>query len=223
MAEGLVEQSQPAGAALSVAARHRSLADLLRYDKTRLLLGCWVPFCIVWGTLGVILEPNPLVIVAAIVVGIFVYSFIEYLAHRYVLHAEPENRILRLITMDAGRGHLRHHRDPGHYGGAINGAQPPIVVFGCLLALLAWAVPFFPTGFGFIAIAAGGANYAAQELVHYCTHHMPMRGGFIGRIQRHHMLHHYRDGRSNYGLFWTFWDPVFGTSYRQESGRQSKG
>jgi sterol desaturase/sphingolipid hydroxylase (fatty acid hydroxylase superfamily) len=221
--EALARVQGPDGTPLSVAARTATLRDMLSFWKARKLFYVWGPFCIATAAIGIALVRDPLAIVAAALFGIVVYSFIEYVAHRWFYHHVPESRILQLATGNVAREHLRHHDDPGKYGGAINGVQGPIVAFAAVLALLAWAVPFVPTGFCLVAIAAGGANYVAQELVHFSAHHMPMQRGFIGVIQRHHMLHHYRDDDTNFGLFWPHWDYILGTSYRGARRPRSSG
>lgn len=205
---------RPDGAALSVAPRTATLRDLLTFWKSRKLFLVWGPFCLVVGGLGVWLVRDPLAIAGGMLFGILVYSLIEYISHRWFYHHVPEGRLLRVVTGDVARGHLKHHDDPGKYGGAINDVQGPIVGFAAVLALLSFIIPSVPTGVCLVAIAAGGANYVVQELVHFSAHHMPMQHGFIGMIQRHHMLHHYRDEDSNYGLFWTFWDTILGTRYK---------
>lgn len=195
-------------------ARDRTVVDLLLYHKTRKLLAYWVPFTAVVLPLGlwhVTAWRQPL---AGVPFGIFVYSLIEYASHRFLYHTEPEGDLVRTITGDVARQHLKHHKEPGKYSGAINGNQRPIIVFASLVVGLAFLLPL-PLGFSLLAVAAGGVNYAAQELIHFGTHFLPMRGRLLSAVKRHHMLHHYHDDGTNFGLFWTVWDAPFGTDFHR--------
>jgi len=149
-----------------------------------------------------------------------VYSFIEYLMHRYLYHWEPRNRILRIVTADVGRRHMRHHREPEKMHGAINDRQAPIIVLAGFLAAGAALLVPWPFAFGLMAVAAGAGNYVLQELVHFGTHHLPMRHPVLAALKRHHMLHHYRDWDMNYGLFWPFWDVILGTHHTSRRHRR---
>lgn len=192
--------------------RDRTLADLLAYPKTRRLLAYWVPFVAVVLPLGIWQSGSLWEVPLGILFGVFVYSLIEYASHRFLYHHEPDSRFVRVVTGDVARQHMRHHSEPGKYSGAINGNQLPVVVVGTLFVGLAFVLPL-PLGFSLIAVAAGGVNYAAQELIHFGTHFLPMEGRILGAVKRHHMLHHYRDERANFGLFWTIWDAPFGTDF----------
>jgi sterol desaturase/sphingolipid hydroxylase (fatty acid hydroxylase superfamily) len=66
-----------------------------------------------------------------------------------------------------------------------------------------WVRPLLP---GFLL------GYLAYDLIHYVTHHFPMRKGRILRfLKRHHMLHHYKTPDQRFGVSSPFWDWVYGT------------
>ena len=203
------------GTKLATAPRTRGLVDLVKYKTTRKMLRLWVPFWVVVGALAVWLSTGPLQFVGGLVYGIFVYSLIEYLMHRFLYHWEPENRFIRFITADVGRHHMRHHREPSDYKAAINAVQEPVVIFSSAIAAVVLVLPDFLKGFWMAAVLSGSMNYFLQELIHFGTHHMPMNNRLFAIVKRHHMLHHYRNEDSNFGLFWTFWDRLLGTSYQQ--------
>lgn len=211
----------PAGPELAEAPRDRTLGDLVRFHKTRKLFLIWVPLSALLFAAGVWLGAGPWEIAFAIPTGILGYSLIEYLTHRYVYHRVPRSAFLRRLTMDVANEHLGHHREPAKYGGSINGDQAPIAGFAVMLALIVLVTPW-PDGFCLVAIAVGGLNYMVQEFVHFGTHQMPMRNRLLAIQKRHHMLHHYRDDDSNFGLFWPFWDYVFGTDFRSVQRRKAR-
>lgn len=207
---------------LAEAARDRTLMDLLSYHKTRKLFLIWVPFAAVLVGLSLGHGLRWWEGVLGFVTGILGYSLIEYLAHRFVYHRIPQGRFWRRITGDVAALHLGHHREPAAYGGSINGNQLPILGFGVALAIWVIVIPYYPTAFCLFAIAIGGLNYMIQEYVHFGTHQMPMRNRLLAIQKRHHMLHHYRDDESNFGLFWPFWDHVFRTDFRSVQRRKAR-
>lgn len=203
-------------------ARTRTLRDLLVFPKTRKLFLIWVPLAAVLLALAAFRGARVADLLLGIPLGVFGYSLIEYLVHRFVYHRVPQSRLLRWLTADVAREHMGHHADPGRYGGSINGDQGPIAGFAILLALATLATPF-PDPLGLVAIAAGGLNYMVQEYVHFGTHQMPMRHPLLAIQKRHHMLHHHRDEDANFGLFWPFWDYVFRTDFRSVQRRKGRG
>ncbi|MEM8856338.1 MAG: sterol desaturase family protein, partial [Pseudomonadota bacterium] len=185
--------------------RNHTIVDLIVFDKTRKMFLYWTPFCTVTAWIAIAHAQSVWTLVAGAVFGVVVYTLVEYLMHRFVYHWEPESRLLRILTADMGRSHMGHHRNPAKYGGGINGNQPPIVAIATVFALGAYFTPF-PTAFGLMAVTAGAINYVAQEFVHFGTHHLPMNNRMMRLMKRHHMLHHYQDENSNFGLFWPVWD-----------------
>ena len=49
-------------------------------------------------------------------------------------------------------------------------------------------------------------------MMHYATHHFPMRRGRVWRyLKRHHVMHHYKTPNARFGVSTPFWDWVYGT------------
>ncbi|RAI00659.1 hypothetical protein DLJ53_15495 [Acuticoccus sediminis] len=210
------------GTPRQTASRSRTVLDLVTYRTTRKLFRMWVPFWLLVGGIAVWLARGPLELVLGAVYGIAVYSLVEYLMHRFLYHWEPENRFVRFITADVGRHHMRHHREPSDYKAAINAVQTPVVILCAVLALAVLVMPQPLKAAWLISVVSGSMNYVAQELVHFGTHHMRMTSGLLNVVKRHHMLHHYRNENANFGLFWTFWDRLLGTSYEQVARRETR-
>ncbi|MEM8665121.1 MAG: sterol desaturase family protein [Pseudomonadota bacterium] len=199
--------------------RNHTIRDLIVFDKTRKMFYYWTPFCLLTGGLAVAHASAWWVLLGGAIFGVAVYTLVEYLMHRFVYHWEPESKFWRIVTADMGRSHMGHHRNPAKYGGGINGNQPPIVLIAAVLALGAYFTPF-PTAFGLMAVTTGAINYVGQEFVHFGTHHLPMNNRMMRAMKRHHMLHHYQDEHSNYGLFWPVWDWILGTSFDGKTKRR---
>jgi sterol desaturase/sphingolipid hydroxylase (fatty acid hydroxylase superfamily) len=54
-------------------------------------------------------------------------------------------------------------------------------------------------------------GYLVYDLIHYATHHYPIRGGFMKSLKRHHMKHHFKEPNLRFGVSSTVWDHAFGT------------
>jgi sterol desaturase/sphingolipid hydroxylase (fatty acid hydroxylase superfamily) len=54
-------------------------------------------------------------------------------------------------------------------------------------------------------------GYVAYDMIHYATHHFPMRWGVLKALKRYHMLHHYKTPNERFGVSSPTWDAVFGT------------
>ena len=135
---------------------------------------------------------------AAFVTGVGLWTLVEYLLHRYVLHHMPYIKQM----------HYAHHDEQDALVGT------PIWIslcsFAVLLILPLWLVtdPTIAAG-----VTAGMMlGYFCFEGVHHVLHHWRIRPGtYAYRLKRRHMLHHHFDDAGNFGVTNGFWDTVFRT------------
>lgn len=133
---------------------------------------------------------------AAVVTGLLIWSLIEYVMHRFVLHHITPFRRL----------HEEHHRRP----------QALLATPTLLSAALIVAFVFFPaTLLGNLWIGCGitlgvAMGYFAFGIIHYAVHHGRLHGAWLRQCQRLHALHH-RSPDYHYGVTMSFWDRVFRT------------
>jgi sterol desaturase/sphingolipid hydroxylase (fatty acid hydroxylase superfamily) len=136
----------------------------------------------------VLLAISPLGITSAgrFIAGAVVWTFAEYVSHRFVLHQL------------APREHALHHASPD---------EPVGKIFWQIW--VAFALVYGIVGGSFLAGAL--VAYAWYLFVHYCAHlgsdHVP------SSLLKHHQKHH-RLASRNYGVSTTLWDRVFGTMLR---------
>jgi len=137
------------------------------------------------------------VFAGSLIIGVVIWTLVEYLVHRFVYHHAPFFSAL----------HDSHHKAPASFIGV-----PSFVSSGFLIA-----VCFFPVRM-FDAIAACGftsgmlIGYAAYMFVHHATHHFSIEPGhWLYKSRVRHMAHHYHDN-ANFGVSTGFWDRVFGTT-----------
>jgi len=153
---------------------------------------------------------SAIVMLLGLLVGLFIWTFSEYVLHRFVFHFKPrkpwQERVAFLF-------HGIHHAQPKVKTRLV---MPPAVsfplallffglfylVFDLLLNASQWMYPAFA---GFLI------GYLIYDLMHYATHHFPMRKGIWKELKRLHMRHHYKYPNLLFGVSSPLWDYVFST------------
>lgn len=144
------------------------------------------------------------------VLGIFLWTFAEYTVHRFVFHYDPKSERMAAIWF---MFHGVHHVQPQlktrlvmppalSIPGAIVFYGMFYLVFAVLLDAGQWVAPVFS---GFIL------GYLTYDLIHYATHHWPMRAGVLKYLKRYHMQHHFKTPQARYGVSSPLWDVMFRT------------
>lgn len=142
---------------------------------------------------------------ATVLAGLFAFSFIEYLFHRWIFHG-PDSMYRR--------GHDAHHLDPRGYD-----ALPfflPSVILICMTLVFALAMPADH------ACLLGGTiafGYVSYGFSHFAIHAIRFRQSWLRRwAASHHIHHHHAD--ANFGVTTPLWDHLLGTRYQ---GRNAPG
>jgi sterol desaturase/sphingolipid hydroxylase (fatty acid hydroxylase superfamily) len=145
------------------------------------------------------------VIALTFVSGLLVWTFTEYILHRYVFHYEPKSIIGKRLHFLL---HGVHHDYPND---SLRLVMPPVVslplagIFYFLFMAIVGST-YLPGFFaGFIV------GYLCYDMIHYATHHAPMKTKTGLLLKHHHMRHHYPTDDSNFGVSSPLWDFVFGT------------
>ena len=177
------------------------------------ILIIWVPIIAIFLARAILSAQGssfPVNILAGFLIGIFLWTFLEYTIHRFVFHFEPHGKIAERIVF---LFHGIHHAQPQVKTRLV---MPPaasipmafifyglyVLVISDLLKISLWLAPIFAgTLFG----------YVIYDLIHYATHHLPMRSGYLKFLKQHHMKHHYKTPDKRYGVSSPLWDYVFRT------------
>lgn len=147
---------------------------------------------------------------AGFLLGIVIWTFAEYMLHRFVFHYEPKTERQEKIFF---LFHGVHHAQPQLKTRLV---MPPVVsiplaflfyglyhlVVAVLMGEPQWVAPLFS---GFVV------GYLIYDMTHYATHHFPMRSGYLKYLKRYHMMHHYKTPNQRFGVSSPVWDFVFGT------------
>jgi sterol desaturase/sphingolipid hydroxylase (fatty acid hydroxylase superfamily) len=131
--------------------------------------------------------------------GLFLYSFTEYLAHRFLYH---------VMTSPFTKGHGLHHDDPKGLLG-LPWYFPYPVIIGAYF-LLSWGTGA-PGSVGLL-MGAWWLGFVGYCAIHHSIHHYNFKWAWFKRLKAHHKVHHVRE-ETNFGVVSTFWDRVFGTYF----------
>jgi len=176
---------------------------LLRMSRTR--FNYWAEFAIDIP-LGIALvlasqrrhDIPSLAAIPAILLGLFIFSYIEYSIHRWLFHGS-----IPIIV----QGHLAHHKNPLGYD-AMPFFLPGLVILG----LTGTFVLLMPASYAYLQAGIMAFGYATYGLSHFSIHHVRFRRPLVKRWAANHLIHHYHP-ESNYGVTTPLWDIVVGTRY----------
>jgi 4-hydroxysphinganine ceramide fatty acyl 2-hydroxylase len=159
---------------------------------------------------------RPMTAIAYFAGGIAVWTLLEYLVHRFVLHGRfPDGpnpyRFLTHKYLDPL--HWEHHARPwdgNHINGTLKDTLPVLIVF----AAVGW---LFPLPTGPMLVAGIVAGYVVEEWVHHSVHFYRFDNRYFHYIRRHHLYHHSPKGMEvAFGLSNGFWDIVWDTRISEE-------
>ncbi len=136
--------------------------------------------------------------IAAIALGLFIFSFLEYFFHRWMFHTH-----IPLFE----EGHRMHHEHPLGYD-SLPFFLPPVV----LLGLTGLVVLVLPTGFALLLIGSITFGYIIYGLAHFIIHHVRFKQPWLRRWAGAHQVHHYHPD-TNYGVTTPLWDILLRTRY----------
>ena len=154
------------------------------------------------------LGPNRLSILAVValfLLGMLIWTLLEYVIHRWVFHYEPTTRVGKKLHFIV---HGVHHDYPSD---ARRLVMPPSVsiplaflFLGFFLETLGRSGPAVSAGFAF--------GYVCYDGIHFAIHHFPMKQGIGLWLKQYHLRHHFHDDHAGYGVSSPLWDYVFGTN-----------
>lgn len=132
-----------------------------------------------------------------LVLGVFLWTLVEYLLHRFILHRLPV--IMRL--------HALHHSRPSAYIGT------PLWVSALAFSGISFLPLWWIGGFGIATGITCGliAGYVWYLLIHDAVHRWSLNEtSWIRRAKLRHLRHHhYPEPIGNFGVTTDFWDGVF--------------
>jgi sterol desaturase/sphingolipid hydroxylase (fatty acid hydroxylase superfamily) len=135
--------------------------------------------------------------------GIFFWTFIEYLLHRFVFHFEGESATTKRIHYVL---HGVHHMYPREKEKLF---MPPVPgLFLAFVLYLVFQIVFKELVSPFLAGLISG--YLIYVFMHYFIH-TTRPPKLLEKHWTHHFLHHHRYPEKCFGVSTHFWDKIFGT------------
>ena len=144
-------------------------------------------------------------VTALFLLGVLLWTLTEYLIHRYIFHYEPKTRWGKQLHFVL---HGVHHDYPND---ARRLVMPPVISIP--LAFLFFGLFFIIFGNLTPAVFAGLVfGYLCYDMLHYATHHLPMKRGIWLWLKQYHLRHHFKDDHVGYGISSPLWDYIFRTT-----------
>jgi sterol desaturase/sphingolipid hydroxylase (fatty acid hydroxylase superfamily) len=150
-------------------------------------------------------------------VGVLIWTLLEYLLHRFVFHFEPHGKMQEDLSFLI---HGIHHDYPWDADRLV---MPPTV--SILIAVLLWwpvkalfGVPLFYAVFAGITV-----GYLWYDLGHFAWHHNKPRTRIGRYLRSYHLVHHFKTPHLRYGVSTPLWDYVFGTQPAPEPAPEQTG
>jgi sterol desaturase/sphingolipid hydroxylase (fatty acid hydroxylase superfamily) len=176
---------------------------IMRMSRTR--TNYWAELAID-GVLGVALmaeglshrDLSPAATLYTVVLGFFIFSFLEYCCHRWLFHGS-----LPLLK----QGHAAHHSKPDGYD-SLPFFIPPVV----LIALTAAFTACMAADFAYLLSGAMAFGYVTYGISHFSIHHRRFRNPVARKWAAYHHIHHYHPD-CNFGVTTPLWDVILRTSY----------
>ena len=157
------------------------------------------------GLLGIAAWQFPeraLTLAATFVAGVALWTLVEYILHRFVLHHVPYIKDM----------HDAHHGDQMALIGT------PVWLSLVIFVVFVFAPLWFLTDPVLTAGLSAGMviGYFLYGAAHHIIHHWDLKPGSFGYKLRHrHSLHHHYSETGNFGVTTGFWDLVFGTDLQR--------
>ena len=188
-------------------------------NKAKTLLIVWAPaisamtiFSVIYATISELSWHIPVLLF----LGWFLWTFIEYLIHRFVFHPPPKRK--RWSKNLIAKGHAIHHRNfrcLPHL--PLLFSLPGAVVFyfaGYLLLIVMLKLSFAHLNLFFSGMAIGfGVFEIMHDIAHSAAKGKKLKKGLLGIFQRNHLRHH-GEGLcpvNRFSFTNPLWDYVFGT------------
>ncbi len=178
--------------------------EALTKTHPALIIGMYVPASVV----SLIyyyqyIESSGLTVFTVFLAGMLLWTFVEYVLHRYVFHFINESEWAQKFHYMV---HGVHHEYPLDTERLIMPPVPSIFVAATFFGLFylfmgTYTFCFLP---GFII------GYLTYAMIHYSIHAFKPFKGFE-YLWRHHNIHHFKHPDKAFGVSSPLWDIIFGT------------
>ncbi|NXX03314.1 FA2H hydroxylase, partial [Larus smithsonianus] len=146
--------------------------------------------------------------------GMFLWSLLEYLIHRFVFHMKPPASNYYLITLHFLL-HGQHHKSPFDSSRLVFPPVPASLVMAFFYGILQLMLPQV---LGLSVFVGGLCGYVIYDMMHYYLHYgSPKKGTYLYGLKAYHVKHHFEHQKSGFGISTRFWDHPFRTLIPEET------
>uniref|UniRef100_A0A670YIQ7 Fatty acid 2-hydroxylase n=1 Tax=Pseudonaja textilis TaxID=8673 RepID=A0A670YIQ7_PSETE len=140
------------------------------------------------------------------VLGIFIWSLLEYLIHRFIFHMNPPASNYYLITLHFLM-HGQHHKSPFDSSRLVFPPVPASLLFFVFYFI---AQLLFPGEFGLSILCGGIVGYIIYDMMHYYLHYgSPKEGTYLYGLKTYHIKHHFEHQEAGEGVEGCSWGGCF--------------
>ncbi|XP_034973775.2 fatty acid 2-hydroxylase [Zootoca vivipara] len=148
------------------------------------------------------------------IVGMCMWSLVEYIIHRFIFHMSPPANNYYLITLHFLL-HGQHHKSPFDGSRLVFPPAPSSLVIAFFYVL---ARVVFPEAFGTSLFVGGLFGYIVYDMIHYYLHYgSPKKGSYLYGLKAYHVKHHFEHQNAGFGITSKFWDHPFQTLIPEET------
>ncbi|RKP30338.1 Inositolphosphorylceramide-B hydroxylase [Metschnikowia bicuspidata] len=166
----------------------------------------WLPCNFIFFYVG-FTGQDPVTALSMWVMGLFVWTFVEYCLHRFLFHLDcylPDHPYF--LTLHFLLHGVHHYLPMDRYRLVL----PPtlFIILAYPFYKLVFAVlPFYMACCGF---AGGTLGYIIYDVTHYVLHHTRLPQ-YFQELKKAHLEHHYKNYELGFGVTSKFWDVIFDT------------
>jgi sterol desaturase/sphingolipid hydroxylase (fatty acid hydroxylase superfamily) len=137
----------------------------------------------------------------AFVLGLFLWTFLEYVLHRWAFHE-------RVLGNAVAREHLEHHAEVDYFAPLAYKLALAIPIVGGIFVLGAFVTAAtFASGL----VIGTLTGWIVYEVIHRMIHVAGPANAYGRWARKHHLSHHFGNAKRNHGVSSPIWDWVFGT------------
>jgi len=153
---------------------------------------------------------------ALMALGTLVWTLMEYLLHRFLLHSRPQAPAFLSIV---GKLHLGHHRNPQDECKITVPVSGSLPIASGLLGLFrlmtgSWSVAA-------LLMTGSIAGYLYYETVHFWIHCGASRERWLRQRRANHLSHHFKDQTRCFGVTTQVWDLILGSGRERSCEERS--
>lgn len=189
--------------------QNRFLERLTHVHPTTPLM-VYVPIVLFFIYTGLI-ELTLLSALGMFVLGIFLWSLLEYVLHRFFFHYHFKSNLGKKFQFLSHGVHHDYPRDSTRLVMPV----PVSLILAAIFYVLFRLVFGIYSEMMYAGLVTG---YLIYDCLHYATHHLPMKGPIGSFLKSYHLKHHYADPQNGYGVSSPLWDYVFNTRFSASYG-----